>query len=43
MVEVVQNFCILHVNAPGQEEGAPVLPGDFLYPNMDELAEQVFF
>ena len=41
MVEVVQNFCILHVNAPGQEEGAPVLPEDFLYPNMDELAEQV--
>ena len=41
MAEVVQNFCILHVNAPGQEEGAPVLPEDFLYPNIDELAEQV--
>lgn len=41
MAEVVQNFCILHVNAPGQEDGAPVLPEEFAYPNMDELAEQV--
>ena len=41
MVEIVQNFCILHVNAPGQEEGASALPEDFVYPTMDELAEQV--
>jgi len=41
MAEIVQNFCILHVNAPGQEEGASALPEDFVYPTMDELAEQV--
>jgi len=41
MAEVVQNFCILHVNAPGQEDGAAVLPEEFAYPNMEELAEQV--
>lgn len=41
MAEIVQNFCIMHVNAPGQEDGAPALPEDFVYPSMDELAEQV--
>ena len=41
MAEIVQNFCILHVNAPGQEEGASTLPEDFVYPTMDKLAEQV--
>ena len=41
MAEVMQNFCIFHVNAPGQEDGAPILPEDFAYPNMDDLAEQV--
>ena len=41
MAEVVQNFCIMHVNAPGQEDGAQILSEDFAYPNMDDLAEQV--
>ena len=41
MAEVVQNFCVMHVNAPGQEDGAPILSEDFAYPNMDDLAEQV--
>jgi protein NDRG1 len=41
MAEVVQNFCIFHVNAPGMEEAAAVLPEDFEYPTMDELADQV--
>ena len=39
--DIVKNFCIVHVNAPGQEEGARVLPEDFEYPDMDQLAEQV--
>ena len=26
MRNLIQNFCIYHVNAPGQEEGAPTLP-----------------
>ncbi|ODM91893.1 Protein NDRG3 [Orchesella cincta] len=36
-----QNFCIYHINAPGQEESAPTLPDSFVYPTMDQLAEQV--
>ena len=39
--DIAKNFCIVHVNAPGQEEGARVLPEDFEYPDMDQLAEQV--
>ena len=41
ITEIVQNFRIVHVNAPGQEEGARVLPEDFEYPDMDQLADQV--
>lgn len=38
---LLQNFCIYHVNAPGQEEGSPTLPDGFEYPNMDQLAEML--
>jgi protein NDRG1 len=41
MAEIVQNFCIFHVNAPGQEEGAQIISEDVAYPSMNELAEQV--
>jgi len=41
MAEIVQSFCIFHVNAPGQEEGAQILNEDFAYPSMNDLAEQV--
>jgi len=41
MAEIVQNFCIFHVNAPGQEENAQILSEDLAYPTMNELAEQV--
>jgi hypothetical protein len=41
MSELLPCFCVFHVNAPGQEEGAAKLPDDFVYPSMDELAEQV--
>ncbi|XP_071572162.1 protein NDRG3 isoform X4 [Temnothorax nylanderi] len=40
---LLENFCVYHVNAPGQEEGAPTLPEDFTYPSMEELAEQLLF
>ncbi|XP_076388315.1 misexpression suppressor of KSR 2 isoform X1 [Megachile rotundata] len=40
---LLENFCVYHVNAPGQEEGAPTLPEDYIYPSMDELAEQLLF
>ena len=39
--EVLEHFCIFHVNAPGQEEGALPLPESFEYPTMEILAEQV--
>ncbi|XP_046588097.1 protein NDRG3 isoform X2 [Neodiprion lecontei] len=40
---LLENFCVYHVNAPGQEEGAPTLPENYTYPSMDELAEQLQF
>lgn len=40
---LLENFCVYHVNAPGQEEGAPTLPEDYIYPSMDELAEHLLF
>ncbi|GFQ75804.1 protein NDRG3 [Trichonephila clavata] len=36
---LMQSFTIYHVNAPGQSEGAPNLPENYVYPTMDELAE----
>uniref|UniRef100_A0AAR5PA91 Protein NDRG3 n=1 Tax=Dendroctonus ponderosae TaxID=77166 RepID=A0AAR5PA91_DENPD len=41
MRALIENFCIYHVNAPGQEEGAHTLPEDYIYPSMDELADQL--
>ncbi|XP_018404323.1 PREDICTED: protein NDRG3 isoform X1 [Cyphomyrmex costatus] len=40
---LLENFCVYHINAPGQEEGSPTLPEDFTYPSMEELAEQLLF
>lgn len=36
---LIQSFCVFHINAPGQEEGASTLPENFIYPTMDQLAE----
>lgn len=35
------SFSVLHMNAPGQEDGAPDLPADYSYPTMDQLAAQI--
>ncbi|XP_034839260.1 protein NDRG3-like isoform X2 [Maniola hyperantus] len=43
MRALLENFCVYHVNAPGQEDGAPTLPEDYLYPTMEELAHQISF
>ncbi|XP_055374064.1 protein NDRG3 isoform X2 [Condylostylus longicornis] len=40
---LLENFCVYHVTAPGQEEGAATLPEDYIYPTMDELAAQLLF
>lgn len=41
MSAVKETFCIYHVTAPGQENGAEDLPDDYTYPSMEELSEQV--
>ncbi|KAK4877342.1 hypothetical protein RN001_009848 [Aquatica leii] len=43
MRALLENFCVYHVNAPGQEEGAQTLPEDYIFPTMDELAAQLEF
>ncbi|XP_018566471.1 protein NDRG3 isoform X2 [Anoplophora glabripennis] len=43
MRALLENFCVYHVNAPGQEEGAQTLPEDYVYPTMDELANQISY
>ncbi|KAK2587054.1 hypothetical protein KPH14_011007 [Odynerus spinipes] len=40
---LLENFCVYHVNAPGQEDNAPTLAEDYVYPSMEELAEQLLF
>ena len=41
MGELLPNFCVYHINAPGQEFGAEKLPEGFVYPSMDDLCDQV--
>ncbi|CAB3226144.1 unnamed protein product [Arctia plantaginis] len=41
MRALLESFCVYHVNAPGQEDGALSLPEDYVYPTMDELANQL--
>ncbi|KAL4717518.1 hypothetical protein ACJJTC_000667 [Scirpophaga incertulas] len=40
MKGLMKNFFVLHVNAPGQEDGAPNLPDDCVY-SMDDLSNQI--
>ena len=39
--EIVEQFCLFCINAPGQEEGAPTWPDDKVYPTMEDLAEAI--
>ncbi|KAJ3597215.1 hypothetical protein NHX12_000744 [Muraenolepis orangiensis] len=39
MQEIIRHFPVLHVNAPGQHEGAVSLATEYIYPSMDQLSE----
>ncbi|XP_062416349.1 protein NDRG2 isoform X3 [Pungitius pungitius] len=41
MQEIVKNFTLIHVDAPGQEEGAAPYPASYQYPSMDTIAEMI--
>lgn len=38
---LMHSFAVVHVNPVGQEEAAATLPDNFVYPTMDQLAEQL--
>lgn len=39
MQEIVRHLPVLHVEAPGQHEGAKTLPTAYTFPSMDQLSE----
>ncbi|KAJ0055464.1 hypothetical protein NL108_003826, partial [Boleophthalmus pectinirostris] len=41
MQEIVKSFTLIHIDAPGQEEGATVFPASYQYPSMDTVAEMI--
>lgn len=38
---LLDQFCIYHIDAPGQQDDSEDLPAEYLYPTMDELSDMV--
>uniref|UniRef100_A0A3P9NQD2 NDRG family member 2 n=1 Tax=Poecilia reticulata TaxID=8081 RepID=A0A3P9NQD2_POERE len=41
MQEIVKSFTLIHIDAPGQEEGASAYPPGYQYPSMETIAEMI--
>lgn len=41
MQEIVKNFTVVHVDAPGQEDGAAIYPAGYQYATMDQVSEML--
>ncbi|CAL8376836.1 unnamed protein product [Gadus morhua 'NCC'] len=41
MQEIVKNFALVHIDLPGQEEGAAIYPAGYQYPSMDTISEMI--
>nr|XP_020443295.1 protein NDRG2 [Monopterus albus]XP_020443296.1 protein NDRG2 [Monopterus albus] len=41
MEEIVKHFTVIHIDAPGQEEGAAPYPATYQYPSMETIAEMI--
>ena len=38
---LLDQFCIYHIDAPGQQDDSEDLPVEYMYPTMDELSDMV--
>uniref|UniRef100_A0A671MQM4 NDRG family member 2 n=1 Tax=Sinocyclocheilus anshuiensis TaxID=1608454 RepID=A0A671MQM4_9TELE len=41
MQEIVKNFTVVHVDAPGQEDGAAIYPAGYQYATMDQISDML--
>ncbi|XP_029931879.1 protein NDRG2 isoform X1 [Myripristis murdjan] len=41
MQEIVKNFTLVHIDAPGQEDAAAAYPTGYQYPSMETIAEMI--